>query len=163
ELSIFSGRTARTVVTKSNRPQRISPTISSAATPPDASGQGSQSGSSASDPRGSQSPAGEAFPALESSYRAVIHPGLVDEAKTFGNSRRGRVGLDGADTASHATRSSAAVLHAWTQAAYRRASRAFKLRRDISRCVRASRRRALQSDVDAPQRERSVLNEDREV
>ncbi|KAI0325812.1 hypothetical protein GY45DRAFT_1339856, partial [Cubamyces sp. BRFM 1775] len=83
ELSIFSGRTARTVVTKSNRPQRISPTISSAATPPDASGQGSQSGSSGSDARGSQSPAGEAFPALESSYRAVIHPGLVDEMKTF--------------------------------------------------------------------------------
>ncbi|KAI0658141.1 fungal-specific transcription factor domain-containing protein [Cubamyces menziesii] len=83
ELSIFSGRTARTVVTKSNRPQRISPSLSSASTPPDASVQGSQVGSSGSDVRGSQSPAAEAFPALESSYRAVIHPGLVDELKTF--------------------------------------------------------------------------------
>ncbi|KAI9068189.1 hypothetical protein FKP32DRAFT_1609038 [Trametes sanguinea] len=84
ELSIFSGRTARTVVTKSNRPHRISPSVSSSAaasaTPSDASPGHSQAGS---DPRGSQSPAAEAFPALESSYRAAIHPGLVDEMKTF--------------------------------------------------------------------------------
>ncbi|KAL7284825.1 hypothetical protein ACG7TL_002135 [Trametes sanguinea] len=80
ELSIFSGRTARTVVTKSNRPHRISPSVSSSATPSDASPGHSQAGS---DPRSSQSPAAEAFPALESSYRAAIHPGLVDEMKTF--------------------------------------------------------------------------------
>ncbi|KAI0356832.1 hypothetical protein OH77DRAFT_1588729 [Trametes cingulata] len=83
ELSIFSGRTARTVVTKSNRPQRISPSVSSAATPPEASGHRSQTGSGDSDGRNSQSPAAEAFPALESSYRAAIHPGLVDELRTF--------------------------------------------------------------------------------
>ncbi|KAI0672081.1 fungal-specific transcription factor domain-containing protein [Trametes maxima] len=83
ELSIFTGRTARTVATKSNRPQRISPSVSSAGTPPGASGHGSQTGSSDSDTRNSQSPAAEAFPALDSSYRAVIHPGLVDELKTF--------------------------------------------------------------------------------
>ncbi|KAI0816939.1 fungal-specific transcription factor domain-containing protein [Trametes gibbosa] len=81
ELSIFSGRTARTVATKSNRPQRISPSASSAGTPSDnMSGKGSQAGS---DARNSQSPAAEAFPALESSYRAAIHPGLVDELRTF--------------------------------------------------------------------------------
>ncbi|KAI8996651.1 fungal-specific transcription factor domain-containing protein [Trametes punicea] len=80
ELSIFSGRTARTVVTKSNRPSRISPSTSSAATPPDPYTSGSQSGS---DPRSSHSPAAEAFPALDSSYRDAIHPSLVDELKTF--------------------------------------------------------------------------------
>ncbi|KAI0761390.1 fungal-specific transcription factor domain-containing protein [Trametes elegans] len=83
ELSIFSGRTARTVTTKSNRPQRVSPNTSAAGTPSDASAQGSQGGSSGSDGRNSQSPAAEVFPALESSYRAAIHPGLVDELKSF--------------------------------------------------------------------------------
>ncbi|EIW53168.1 uncharacterized protein TRAVEDRAFT_39946 [Trametes versicolor FP-101664 SS1] len=82
ELSIFSGRTARTVATKSNRPQRISPSVSStsAGTPTEVSAQGSQAGS---DARNSQSPPADVFPALESSYRAVIHPGLVDELRTF--------------------------------------------------------------------------------
>ncbi|KAH9846704.1 hypothetical protein C2E23DRAFT_872217 [Lenzites betulinus] len=87
ELSIFSGRTARTVATKSNRPPRVSPSASSAGTPPDASGAGrgggAGSGSTGSEARTSQSPAAEAFPALESSYRAAIHPGLVDELRTF--------------------------------------------------------------------------------
>ncbi|OJT03642.1 hypothetical protein TRAPUB_5670 [Trametes pubescens] len=80
ELSIFSGRTARTVATKSNRPPRTSPSASTMGTPSELSAQGSQTGL---DARSSQSPPADVFPALESSYRAVIHPGLVDELRTF--------------------------------------------------------------------------------
>ncbi|TBU26314.1 fungal-specific transcription factor domain-containing protein [Dichomitus squalens] len=88
ELSIFSGRTARTVATKSNRPQRVSPgmsassTAASSTTPSDTSSPlGSGSGS---DPnaRGSQSPA-DVFPGLDSSYRTAVHPSLVAELRSF--------------------------------------------------------------------------------
>ncbi|KAI0752488.1 fungal-specific transcription factor domain-containing protein [Daedaleopsis nitida] len=82
ELSIFSGRTPRTVATKSNRPQRISPSMSSSsAAPSDHSSPGSQNGSD-TNPHGSQSPV-EAFPGLDSSYRMAVHPELVAELRTF--------------------------------------------------------------------------------
>ncbi|KAI0703865.1 hypothetical protein C8T65DRAFT_709179 [Cerioporus squamosus] len=89
ELSIFSGRTPRTVVTKSNRPQRISPSMSSSSTvsPPEnhSSPNGSQNSSTGSDynQRNSQSPAGEAFPGLDSSYLPAVHPGLMSELRSF--------------------------------------------------------------------------------
>ncbi|RDX52322.1 hypothetical protein OH76DRAFT_207245 [Lentinus brumalis] len=89
ELSIFSGRTPRTVVTKSNRPQRISPSISSssAVTPPEnnSSPSGSQNGSGGSDynQRHSQSPAAEAFPGLDSQYLPAVHPVLMSELRSF--------------------------------------------------------------------------------
>ncbi|RPD60567.1 hypothetical protein L226DRAFT_612121 [Lentinus tigrinus ALCF2SS1-7] len=93
ELAIFSGRTPRTVVTKSNRPQRISPSMSSSSTvsPPDnhsSPSSGSQNGSVGSaeynqNQRSSQSPATEAFPGLDSAYLPAVHPGLISELRSF--------------------------------------------------------------------------------
>ncbi|KAI0708422.1 hypothetical protein C8Q76DRAFT_627233 [Earliella scabrosa] len=83
ELSIFSGRTPRTVATKSNRPQRISPSMSSTSfTPSEHSSPSSQNGSDGN-ARNSQSPAAEAFPGLDSVHRTAVHPGLVAELKSF--------------------------------------------------------------------------------
>ncbi len=89
ELSIFSGRTPRTVVTKSNRPQRISPSMSSSsAVSPlenNSSPSSSQNGSTGSDynQRNSQSPAAEAFPGLDSQYLPAVHPVLMSELRSF--------------------------------------------------------------------------------
>ncbi|KAI0767708.1 hypothetical protein C8Q74DRAFT_1318239 [Fomes fomentarius] len=69
ELSIF-------IATKSNRPQRTSPSVNSSASP------GSQNGSD-QDARNSQSPGSEVFPGLDSSYRTAVHPNLVAELRSF--------------------------------------------------------------------------------
>ncbi|KAI1786226.1 fungal-specific transcription factor domain-containing protein [Ganoderma leucocontextum] len=84
ELSIFSGRTARTVATKSNRPQRVSHSVPSTATTSETSSPAtSHSGASDPNARSSQSPAAEVFPGLDSSYRTAVHPGLVAELRQF--------------------------------------------------------------------------------